>query len=65
MPREALDALEDLLKEAPRQVVLGQLQDEVPRMPDQALAGLEESLLEDRQGPTLDGERQDERRCTR
>jgi hypothetical protein len=40
MPRESLDALEDLPKEAPRQVARGQQQDEVPRMPDQAPAGL-------------------------
>ena len=55
MPRESLDAAENLLEEAPRQVALGELQDEVPAMPDEASAGLEESLLEARQGPALDG----------
>jgi hypothetical protein len=38
-----------LQKEMPRQVVFGQLEDEVPGMPDQAPAGLEEPLLEARQ----------------
>ena len=46
MPRESLDAPENLLEEAPRQVALGELQDEVPGMPDQASAGLERSLLQ-------------------
>ena len=44
----------------PRQVALGQLKDEVPRMPDEAPAGLEEPLLEARQRPTLNGWGQDE-----
>jgi hypothetical protein len=60
MPRESLDAPEDLPKHVSRQVALGQLEDEVPRMPDEAAAGLEEPLLEARQGPALDGERQDQ-----
>jgi hypothetical protein len=38
MPRESLDAPEDLSKKAPRQVALGQLEDKVPRMPDEAPA---------------------------
>jgi len=38
-PRESLDAPDDLPKQAPRQVTLGQLEDEVPRMPDKAPAG--------------------------
>ncbi len=42
------------------QVALGQLEHEVPRMPDQPPAGLEEPLLETRQGPALDGDRQNE-----
>ena len=58
MPHEPLDASEDLPKEAPRQVALGELEPEVPGMPDQATAGLEEPLLEARQGLVLDGERQ-------
>src|SRR5437762_1722372 len=60
MPRESPDALEDLPKEAPGQVTFGQLEDEVPSMPDEPPAGLEESLLETRQRPALDGERQDQ-----
>ena len=39
-------------------MALGELQDEVPGMPDQATTGLEQPLLEARQGPALDGERQ-------
>jgi hypothetical protein len=46
MPRKSLDPPENLPKEAPCQVALGQLQDEVPRMPDQAPAGLEKVLLD-------------------
>ena len=46
MPRESLDAPENLPEEAPRQVALGKLQDEVPGMPDQASTGLERSLLQ-------------------
>ena len=36
MPRESLDAPEDLPKQAPRQVALGKLEREVPRMPDES-----------------------------
>jgi hypothetical protein len=43
-----------------RQVALGQLEHEGPRMPDQPPAGLEEPLLETRQGPAPDGDGQDE-----
>jgi hypothetical protein len=39
MPREPLDAPDDLPKQALCQVALGQLEDEVPRMPDEAPAG--------------------------
>jgi hypothetical protein len=49
MPRESLDAPEDLPKQAPRQEALGQLEDEIPGMPDEALAGLEQPLLQARQ----------------
>ncbi len=49
MPRESLDAPEDLPKEAPRQMPFGKLQDEVPGMSDEPPAGLEEPLLETRQ----------------
>src|SRR5881628_855477 len=45
------DALENLPKEAPRQVAFRELQGEVPGMSDEPLAGLEEPLLEARQGP--------------
>src|SRR6266852_6115536 len=48
MPRESLDALENLTKEASRQVALGELQGEVPGMPDEASARLEQPLLETR-----------------
>src|SRR5207245_9061117 len=58
MPRESPDARDDLSKQRPCQVALGQLQDEVPSVPDEAPAGLEESLLETRQRPALDGEGQ-------
>jgi len=60
MPRESLDAAENPTKVASRQVALGPLEHEVPRMPDQPPAGLEEPLLETRQGPALDGDRQNE-----
>ncbi len=60
MPRESLDAPEDLPKQAPRQGALGQLEDVVPGVPDQAPAGLEQPLLQARQGPALDGEGQGE-----
>ena len=46
MPRESLDASENLPKEFPRQVALGELEHEVPGMADQASTGLEEPLLE-------------------
>ena len=57
MPRESLAAPEDLPTQALRQVAFGQLEDTVPRMPDEAPAGLESPLLEAGQGPALDGER--------
>ncbi len=60
MPRESLDAPDDLPKQALCHVALGQLEHEVPGMSDQPPAGLEEPLLEARQGPALDGEGQDE-----
>jgi hypothetical protein len=46
-------------KEASRQVALGELQGEVPGMPDEPAAGLEEPVLT-RQRPALDGRGQDE-----
>jgi hypothetical protein len=51
---------ENLSKETPCQVALGQLENEVSRMPDETLAGLEQALLQARQRPVLDGERQDQ-----
>ncbi len=44
MPRESLDAPDNLPKQALCQVALGQLEHEVPCMPDQPPAGLEEPL---------------------
>jgi hypothetical protein len=44
MPRESLDAPEDLPKEAPRQLAFGKLEREVPRVPNQAPAECEEGL---------------------
>jgi hypothetical protein len=43
MPRESLDALDDLTEEAPCQVALGQLEDEGPGVPSEAPAGFEAS----------------------
>jgi hypothetical protein len=59
MPREPLDAVENPPKEAPCQVALGQLEHEAPSMPDEA-PGLEQPLLETREGPALYGDGQDE-----
>ncbi len=50
-PRESLDAPENLPKERRRQGALGQLEDEVAGMSDEAPAGLEQPLLEARQRP--------------
>lgn len=58
MPRQSLDVPEDLPKQALCPVALGQLGDEVSRMPDETPAGLEPPLLEARQRPTLNGEGQ-------
>jgi hypothetical protein len=58
MPRESLDAPENLPKERRRQVALGQLEDEVSGMSDETSAGLEQALLQARQRPVLDGDRQ-------
>jgi hypothetical protein len=60
MPRQSLDAPEDLPKQAVRQVTFGKLQGEVPGMPDEASARLEQPLLEAREGPALDGDRQNQ-----
>jgi len=55
-----LDALKNLTKEVPRQVAFGKLQGEVPGMPDEASARPEQPLLEAREEPALDGDRQDQ-----
>src|SRR5437867_6991507 len=60
VPCESLDAPDNLPKKSRRQVALRQLQDEVPRMSNEAPAGLEHPLLETREGPALDGHGQDE-----
>src|SRR5438093_1298493 len=60
MPCEPLDALKNLTKEVPRQVAFGKLPGEVPGMPDEASARPEQPLLEAREGPALDGDRQDQ-----
>jgi hypothetical protein len=46
MPHESLDAPDDLPKQAPCQVALGQLEHEVSGMSDKPPAGLEQPLLE-------------------
>jgi hypothetical protein len=60
MPRESPNAAENLPKEAPGQVTFGELEDEVPSVPNEAPAGLEQPLLETRKGPALNGYGQDE-----
>jgi len=57
VPPQALDALENLSKERPGQVTFGELQREVPRVPDQPPARLEEPLLDAPERPVLDGGR--------
>src|SRR5712692_6247538 len=49
MPRESLDAPDDLRKQALSQLAFGQLQDEVPGMSDEASAGPEQALLQARE----------------
>jgi len=56
MPRESLDAPENLPKERRRQGALGQFEDEVTGMSDEVPAGLEQSPLEARQRPARNGE---------
>src|SRR5262249_25085813 len=60
VPREPLDEPENLPQEAPCQVALGKLQDEVPGMSDEAAARLEQPLLEARERPALDGDGQNQ-----
>lgn len=49
MPREPLDAPDDLRKQALSQLAFGQLQDEVPGVSDEASAGLEQAPLQARE----------------
>ncbi len=56
--RQPRDACNDLPEQNPCQVAFGELQGEVAGMSDQAPAGLEEPLLQNRQGPTPDRQRQ-------
>jgi hypothetical protein len=58
MPCQSFDAREDLTKERPGQVAFRELQREVPGVPDQPPACLEQPLLEAREGPGLDGDGQ-------
>ena len=60
MPPESRDAPEDLPKERRCQVAFGELEDEVPGVPNEAATGLEQPLLEARQRPALDVEGQDQ-----
>lgn len=62
MPRQSLDAPDNLPKEAFRQVAFGELQDEVPGVPNEPAADLEESLLKTRQRASLDSRRRASRR---
>ena len=46
-------------KTLPVKVTFGQLEEEVPSVPNEAPAGLEQPLLETREGPALNGDGQD------
>ena len=56
MPREPLDTRGNLAKQRSFQVALGELQGEVPGMPNESPARLEEPLLEARERPVPDGD---------
>jgi len=58
VPRESLDALEHLTKETYCQGAFGELQGEVPSMPDETSARPEQPLLKTRERPALDGDGQ-------
>src|SRR6266513_4639409 len=60
MPRAPPDSADDLRKQTLSQLVFGQLNNEVPGMSNEAPAGLEEPLLEAREGPALDGKGQNQ-----
>jgi hypothetical protein len=53
MPYDSLDASENLPKEDRCQMTFSQLKPEAARMSNQPAAGLEESLLEGREGDQL------------
>jgi len=56
MPRQLRDAPENLAKQRPCQVTFRELQGEIPGVPDQPPARLEQPLLKAREGPLLDGD---------
>ncbi len=60
MPRKSLNPRHDVPEQGPRQVAFGELQGEVPGMPDEAPARLEQPLLEAREGPALNGDGQNQ-----
>jgi hypothetical protein len=60
MPAKLPDARDDLPKQRPCQATFSELQSEVPGMSDEPTAGLEQPLLETREGPALNGDRQDQ-----
>jgi len=60
MPRESLDAPDDLPNQRLRQVAFGKLEGEVPGKRDEAPAGLEQLLREPRQGPDLNDQGYDQ-----
>ena len=60
MPREPPDAADDLRKQTLSQLAFGPLKNEVPGMSNEAPSGLEELLLEAREGPALDGKGQNQ-----
>jgi len=53
VPCEPLDACDVLPEQGSCQVAFGQLEDEVPGVPNEAPAGLEQALLQARQRPVL------------
>src|SRR5262249_36743479 len=57
MPGAPLDASDDLPKHRACQVAFGELQGEVPGMPNEASAGLEQSLLKTREGTSSEWRR--------
>ena len=60
MPSAPLDARDDRPKHRACQVAFGELQGEVPGMPNEAFADLEQPPLKTGEGPALNGDGQDE-----